>query len=333
MSSFLDYEFDLNIKIEEEEIKGNERIKKDITNFHHLLIPTTFPFNKIQQLWLQRGFIWYYSFNHEEAISCFNESKSINDLCPISYYGLSLCHGPNYNTKYMTKDDFPSAELAYLYCKQANNLILIPSIRESLTNIEIDLIEALSCRYNNPNDYNPLTTEFDHNINEYVQALEKVFNKYPNHPCVGCLYVEALLNTNPWKLWNLTTGKPSESAQQAYDILKRLLLLHPNHPGLNHFNIHLLEMSPYPEEALESCQILRYNCVPDAGHLVHMPSHIYILLGMYNEAAQCNIEAIIADEKYHKNQGNMNYYTGYRIHNIHFVAYAAMFAGICDVFS
>lgn len=312
MSAFVEYEFNLGITED---------------NKFHLLIPSTLPYNKIQQIWLQRGFIWYYSFNHEEAIYCFNEAKSINDNCPIAHYGISLCHGPNYNTKYMTKDDFPSAESAYIYCNKANELICNNIIRSNLSEIEIDLIEALRCRYN-PIDSNSQLEQFDHNILDYILALEKVYNKYPNNACVGCMYVEALLNTNPWKHWDLTTGIPSESATKAKIILTRLLELHPYHPGLNHFNIHLLEMSPHPEEALTSCNILRYDCIPDSGHLIHMPSHIYILLGMYEDAAQCNIEAIIADEKYHIKAGNMNYYTGYRIHNIHFVAYAAMFSGI-----
>lgn len=299
-------------------------------NRFHLLEPSCVPPNLDQQHWLQKGFIWYYGFNHEEAISCFQQALSINNQCPMSYYGISLCHGPNYNTKFMTRDEFPSAKIAYNYAKIANELILIPEIRQGFTQLEIDLIEALTCRYNpvEDGDGNDGTVEqFDHNIKEYIHALEGVYQKYPHHACVACMYVEALLNTNPWKHWDLTTGQPTPEAQLAKEILESALLLHPYHPGLNHFNIHLLEMSPYPEAALKSCEILRYHCSPDAGHLIHMPSHIYVLLGMYDEAAQCNIEAIRADEKYHLKAGNINYYTGYRIHNIHFVAYAAMFAG------
>lgn len=312
MSAFVEYEFNLGITSD---------------NIHHIIEPSCYPSNITQQLWLKRGFIWYYSFNHEEAINCFNEALQINNLCPIACYGISISHGPNYNTKYMTKDDFPSAELAYIYCKKANDIIKENKLIYShLTSIEIDLIEALQCRYNYV-DSNTPGEQFNHNIHEYINALEIVYNKYPDNACVGSMYVEALLNTNPWKHWDLTTGLPSEPAVKARNILSRLLQLHPYHPGLNHFNIHLLEMSPYPEEALPSCDVLRYNCVPDAGHLIHMPSHIYILLGMYDDAAQCNIEAIRADEKYHIKAGNMNYYTGYRIHNIHFVSYAAMFSG------
>jgi tetratricopeptide (TPR) repeat protein len=305
------YEFDLGLTRE---------------NIFHLLQPSCVPTNLSQQCWLQRGFVWYYAFNHEEAIFCFNKALMLNQECPMAHYGISLCHGPNYNTRYMTRDDFPSAEVAYNSGKKANELILIPSIREGHSEVEIALIEALSCRYN-PVDPSTTQNQIDHNIVEFIAAMAVVYAKYPDHACVACLYVEALLNTNPWKHWDLSTGQPSPSAQLAQQILEVSLVAHPNHPGLNHFNIHLLEMSPFPEAALQSCEILRFHCSPDLGHLIHMPSHIYVLLGLYDEAAQANIEAIRADNKYQLKAGNLNYYTGYRIHNIHFVSYAAMFAG------
>lgn len=312
-----DYEFNLGITSE---------------NSLHILQPsccTSLSSSSVlydHHLWLQRGLVWYYGFNHEEAILCFHEALKLNPYCPLAHYGISLCHGPNYNTRYMSKDEFPSATDAYGFALRANELIRLPLIRQDLTEIEIDLIEALACRYD-PVDPHTTEVEFDHKINEYIAALEVVYHKYPHHPCVACMFVEALLNTNPWKLWDLTSGVPTTAAAQARHILELSLAEHPHHPGLNHFYIHLLEMSPYPEAALKSCEILRYHCSPDAGHLIHMPSHIYVLLGMYDDAVQCNIEAIKADEKYHSKAGNLNCYTGYRIHNIHFVSYAAMFAG------
>eukprot|EP00602_Paraphysomonas_sp_CaronLab_P009316 CAMPEP_0185035692 /NCGR_PEP_ID=MMETSP1103-20130426/27546_1 /TAXON_ID=36769 /ORGANISM="Paraphysomonas bandaiensis, Strain Caron Lab Isolate" /LENGTH=477 /DNA_ID=CAMNT_0027572907 /DNA_START=299 /DNA_END=1735 /DNA_ORIENTATION=- len=195
-----------------------------------------------------------------------------------------------------------------------------------LSDIEKSLVEALQCRFNPLNDVND-GKPVDQNTLAYIDAMKEVYDKYPDSACVACMYAEALMNTAPWKLWNLDTGIPTPYAERARAVLSNALAFAPGHPGLNHFLIHLMEMSPEPYVALEACQKLRYECCPDAGHLIHMPSHIYVLLGMYDDAADCNIEAIAVDNKYVAKEGIFNYYTGYRIHNMHFVAYAAMFAG------
>lgn len=175
----------------------------------------------------------------------------------MAHYGISLSHGPNYNTKFMTRDDFPSAQAAYSHAQVANELILDPHIRSRMSNIEIALVEALRCRFN-PVE-NDGAQQIEQNTLAYIDALENVYHKFETIPCVASLYAEALLNTNPWKLWDLNTGVPTSFAGRAQAVLEKALRTAPNHPGLNHFYIHLMEMSPSPEKALASCSVLRFN--------------------------------------------------------------------------
>ena len=286
-------------------------------HYHHL---------HIIQLWLSRGLVWYYAFNHEEAIVCFQKALDIDKDCVMAYYGISLCHGPNYNTKAMNRDTFPSAQAAYDTSQQSLKLSQDPVIRSSMSDVELSLVQALSYRYKSIDDYDTSTAEYLPNTELYTSKLLEVYKLYPNVPDVACMYAESLMNVDPWKLWDLNTGVPLPNASEAQHVLEQALCLAPYNPGLNHFYIHLMEMSPTPEVALPSCSALRRYC-PSAGHLQHMPSHIYVLLGMWHDAVKVNINASIVDSIYVLKEGIFNCYTGYRIHNLHFIAYAAMFLG------
>jgi hypothetical protein len=175
----------------------------------------------------------------------------------MAHYGISLSHGPNYNTKFMTRDAFPSAQSAYSHAQLANELILDPVIRTSLSPVEIALVEALRCRFNPVVDDNKPAIE--QNTLAYIDALKNVYDRFKDVACVACMYAEALMNTDPWKLWDLNTGLPTTYAERAQVVLERALPSAPNHPGLNHFYIHLMEMSPSPEKALTACDVLRFN--------------------------------------------------------------------------
>jgi tetratricopeptide (TPR) repeat protein len=279
--------------------------------------------NIVKKDWLKRGLLWYYAFNHEESIYCFKMALDIDPKCAMAHYGISMCHGPNYNAAEMSRDEFPSASSAFSHCVIANDLIRDQS--SDCSEIEKSLICALSTRFNPVTDDDASLRQ---NTLEFVRSMEQVYEAYPDHPCIASLYAEAMMNTNPWKLWNLDTGVPTSYAEKAQIVLQKGLLLFPRHPGLNHFYIHLMEMSPTPSLALPSCDTLRYHCAPDAGHLLHMASHIYVLLGRYEDAVASNVEGVRADDKYVTKAGVMNFYTGYRVHNMHFIAYAAMFAGM-----
>ena len=179
----------------------------------------------------------------------------------------------------MSRVTFPSAYHAHYHAQKAYELIQQNSIRNSLSDIEIALIYALQVRFN-PLPQDESIVPIYENTDAYVIALEKVYTQYNNIPCVASLYAESLLNYSPWKLWDLDTGVPKSYTVTAKDILEKTLLIAPNHIGLLHLFIHLMEMSPYPELALPHCAILQHS-IPDTGHLIHMPSHIHVLCGMY----------------------------------------------------
>lgn len=277
------------------------------------------------QLWLNRGLVWYFGFNHEEAIQCFQKALELGDNPVMAHYGISVCHAPNYNTETMNRDAFPSATDAFQNCKKAVELLANADVRASLSEVEIALVEALPCRFVDPSECDP-AEPVEQNTDAYAETMRLVHERFPEDPNVGCLYAESLMNKSPWQMWDLNTGEPTSQAVIAQDLLVKGLKIAPNHPGLNHFMIHLMEMSPHPEVSLPSCAVLR-KYFPSVGHLIHMPSHIYVLLGMWQEAADANIEAWAVDDVYVKKEGIFNYYTGYRIHNLHFISYASMFAG------
>ena len=153
--------------------------------------------------------------------------------------------------------------------------------------------------------------------------------RYPRD--ADTVFAEAILNRTPWKMWDLSTGGPAEGADtaEAVALLERAFDTLPgawNHPGLLHLYVHLMEMSPYPERALRHGDKLR-DLVPDAGHLIHMPTHIDVLTGYYRDVVIHNQRASAVDAKYRDYAGPLNRYTGYRIHNFHFAIYGAMFLG------
>ena len=180
----------------------------------------------------------------------------------------------------MTRGAFPSAYEAFDHALKACEIATNDNTNKGLSKIEIAVIAALKVRFNPVPDVPPeeASTPIDANNQLYAEELERLYNEYGNIPCVACLYVEALMNFDPWHLWDINTGVPRAFTVTARSILESTLSRAPRHPGLHHFYIHLMEMSPTPEKALDTCQILRY-LVPDAGHLVHMPSHIYVLCG------------------------------------------------------
>lgn len=126
------------------------------------------------------------------------------------------------------------------------------------------ILSALSCRFNPVDDQTPADAPIDDNTNAYTEALQKVYLKFPSIACVACLYAESLMNFSPWKLWCLESGVAQPHAQKARQVLDKAIQRAPHHPGLNHFLVHLMEMSPFPQAALPSCDVLRFH-FPDAG--------------------------------------------------------------------
>jgi tetratricopeptide (TPR) repeat protein len=191
--------------------------------------------------------------------------------------------------------------------------------------VEQDLIRAVATRFPDApvEDIAPW-------LDAYADAMRKVHMAHPDDLDVAALFAEALMNRTPWQLWDLNSGKPADGADtaEARHVLERALGL-PNawdHPGLLHFYIHLMEMSPTPELALRHGDRLS-TLVPDAGHLIHMGTHIDVLCGDYHNVVARNSRAIEADRKWLEREGSENFYTVYRCHNYHFKIYGAMFLG------
>lgn len=191
------------------------------------------------------------------------------------------------------------------------------------------MIEALPSRF--PQD-TPESLEVMRGWNDdYANAMRTVYEAFPGDLDVACIFVEAIMNRTPWKMWDQATGDVAEGAGtiEAQDVLERMFDQHEEawtHPGLLHLYVHLMEMSPMPEKALKAGDALR-ELVPDAGHLMHMPTHIDVQCGHYRDVFHWNWKATQVDRKALENMGVYTLYTGYRIHNYHFAVYGAMFLG------
>jgi tetratricopeptide (TPR) repeat protein len=182
------------------------------------------------------------------------------------------------------------------------------------------LIKALTYRYtsNVSNDSNELNLA-------YMQAMAKVANKYPEDSNILTLYADAVMNTVPWNYWD-NEGKPSPSIPEAKSALEKAIKLDPNNPGAHHYYIHMVEL-PKPDLAVPSADKLG-SLMPAAGHIVHMPSHIYIRVGRYKDAVVANQKAILADEDYISQCYSQGMYPlGYYPHNIHFLWSASSLLG------
>ncbi|KAK2736736.1 hypothetical protein FQN57_000584 [Myotisia sp. PD_48] len=279
--------------------------------------------NTDAQTWFNRGLIWTYGFNHEEAATCFERAIQADPDCAMAYWGLAYALGPNYNKPwefYEAKELETTVERTHRAAAQANEKAPMAS------EVEQALIHALQFRY--PQD----RAADDCSIwnQGFADAMQMVYEKFPLDIDVATLYADALMNLNPWKLWDVSTGKPTNGARtlEIKQVLEQAIKQEGGdaHPGLLHLYIHLMEMSNSPDEALPMGDLLR-GLVPDSGHLNHMPSHIDILCGDYQRAILSNSDAIIADEKFLAREGPLNFYTLYRSHDYHFRIYAAMLSG------
>ncbi|MEM9551929.1 MAG: hypothetical protein AAGA05_12185 [Pseudomonadota bacterium] len=288
---------------------------------HEWSVSTTSP---DAQRWFNRGLVWTYGYNHGEAVACFRRAVEYDPDCAMAHWGIGYAAGPNYNLPWDRYDDTGRAK-ALAEAFDASRAAL--AAREGTTPIEQALIDALAERYPQRDtiaDQSP----WDH---AFADAMRDVFARFPDALDVRAFYVESLLNLTPWRMWDLPSGQPADGAAtlEAQTALESAFAKDPDamrHPGLLHLYVHLMEMSPTPEKALKPADALR-QIAPDAGHLVHMPTHIDVLCGDYASVVHWNQQAIAADLKYFDRNGAFNIYTGYRQHNYHFVIYGAMFLG------
>lgn len=286
------------------------------------------------QTWFDRGLIWCYGFNHEEAVACFEKAIGLDGTFAMAYWGLAYALGPNYNKPwefFEGKELISTVERTHRAARQA------AEHSHSVTPVEVAIVEALKYRYQldhvpegRPDSEGNSSPNWKVWNKDYADAMGKAYKAHPDDLDVAALYVDALMNLTPWQLWNLRTGEPAPEARtlEAKQVIESAFAQPggDKHPGLLHLWIHLMEMSSHPEDALEKANNLRL-LVPDAGHLNHMPSHLDVLCGDYTNAVVANTAAIGADEKFLARAGSMNFYTLYRSHDYHFRIYAALFSG------
>ncbi len=279
------------------------------------------------QLWFDRGLVWCYGFNHEEAEVCFRRAAEADPGCAMAQWGLAYAAGPNYNK---TWDAFDEDEAAAAVARAHRAATRAVDLANGCTAAEAALIGAIAKRY----PESAMGDGWDEWDRAYADSMRGVHRDNPDDPDIEALFAESLMILSPWALWDIETGEVGDGADtlEAQSVLENALSRIENqgeaqHPGLLHFYIHVAEMSPQPEKALPACDRLR-DLVPDAGHLQHMPTHIDVMCGDYSRVVSSNHDAIVADRRYLEREGALKFYTLYRSHNYHFKAYGAMFLGL-----
>jgi tetratricopeptide (TPR) repeat protein len=263
------------------------------------------------QRWFDQGLQLLYGFNHDEAIRSFREAARLDDRAAMPWWGVAYAYGIHVNNVEMSEEANAGAfEAAQAALARLNDE----------TPVERALIEAVSARYAWPAPAERASLD-----QAFATAMEGVLKDFPNDPDVGAFFAESLMNLQPWDYWT-EDKQPKGRATEIVATIERVLELQPNHPGALHFHIHALEASAEPARAEGSADRLRAR-VPGSGHLVHMPSHIYVNVGRFEDAASANQRAIAADERYFAKAPAPRFYSIYYLHNIHFLAYAAMMQG------
>lgn len=263
------------------------------------------------QAFFNQGLTLIYAFNHDAAYWSFQKAAELDPKMPMAYWGMALALGPNINMDIDQEREHKAYELI-------QKALLLSA--DSPPN-EKDYIQALSKRYSNEKhpDLKLLATQ-------YNQAMKALAEKYPYDLDAATLYAESSLNLNPWHQWD-NSGEPLQGTLEIVALLEHILKWDPNHLGANHYYIHAIEASKHPERALMSAQRLR-DMLPASGHILHMPSHIYILVGDYHMAAICNEKAVKADQDYIRKFGLDGIYpVHYMSHNLYFLSRAYALEG------
>ena len=263
------------------------------------------------QKYFNQGLILTYGFNHGEAIRSFQEAARLDSNCAMCYWGVALALGPNIN-KPMDAADVPRAWDAL---QQAKRLAV------NATEKEKAFISALETRYAQQAVADRRSLDL-----AYANAMREVMKRYPDDVDAATLFAEALMDTMPWDYY-MEDRRPKPVTQELIRALEFVIARDPSHPGANHYYIHAVEASPYPERALPSAERLA-QIAPGAGHLVHMPSHIYLRVGRYHDATLANEDAVRADRSYITQCRAQGFYpVAYYPHNRHFLWYTSGMEG------
>lgn len=262
--------------------------------------------------YVNQGLAFYHGFNHGAAIRSFQQAAKLDPSCAMAHWGIALASGPHINSPVVPP---PAAERAW------KELQLAQQNAEKASPVEQALIKALGQRYANPQpeDRAPL----DH---AYADAMRQVWKDFPKDPDVGVLFAEAMMDLRPWDQWT-REGEPNPGTEEILATLDAVLKLNSKHPFANHLYIHAVEASPRPDRANAAADRLR-TLQPGLAHNVHMPSHIDIRCGRWQQAVDTNVRAVEADQRYRKITGPpVGFINVYVAHNRHMLAYAAMMNG------
>jgi tetratricopeptide (TPR) repeat protein len=283
----------------------------DLGSFHRAITTK----NKLAQKYFDQGMRLLYGFNHDEAERAFREAARLDPACAICWWGVAIVLGPNINLPIDPERNEKAVEA----------VVKAKSLSVGASPVEQALILALMNRYTADPAADRAALD-----RAYADAMRAVRAKYPKDDDVTVLFAESLMDLRPWKFWN-QDGTPADGTLEIVATLEEVLKRNPTHPGANHYYIHATEASPDPGRALASAKQLD-TLVPGAGHLVHMPAHVYMRTGNYAGASDANAKAAKVDEKYIKeHDANGTYPVMYYTHNLQFLAVSAGMEGNAKV--
>lgn len=265
------------------------------------------------QFYFNQGINMYYGFHIIEALASFKKAARFDPTNPMIWWAQALAYGPNIN------------DVGYSASPEALDVLQkATSMMNKASEAERSLIAAMQTRYSAD------TTQKREKLNqEYADAMKRAYTQHPSHPDVAALYADALMQQHPWDLWQ-TNGTPKPWTPVIRTVLEKLLMDAPNHPGVNHYYIHVMEASPLAYKAQASADRLG-RLTPGLAHMVHMPSHIYLRMGQFNKGTQINEEAVKRYQQYAALfppvQENVFLY---QWHNEHMQANCALMAGRYD---
>lgn len=285
---------------------AREPLFDGLGNLHHP-VTTSSP---LAQRFFDQGLTFVYAFNHDEAAGSFKEAARLDPAMAMAYWGIALSLGPNINLP----EDTDRGKAAYDAIRKAQ------SLETGASEQERQYIEALAKRYAADGKMNDTAQQ------AYADAMRDVAHRNPDDPDAGALFAESMMDLHPWKLWN-ADGKAEPGTDEIVATLEGVIAKRPDHIGANHYYIHAVEASNNPARAIPSADRLG-KLVPAAGHLVHMPSHIYIRTGDYQQSALANESAIKVDRTYIRERNPKGIYPlMYYPHNIQFAWASYMMQG------
>ena len=277
--------------------------------------------NKYVQRYFDQGLTIDFAFNHAESARSFRAGQTLDPNCAMCFWGEALALGPNINVT--SNGSVIMADQERLAAYEAIQKAV--SLKNKVSEKERDFIDALATRYNGDtaSPRGPLDLA-------YAEAMRELSNKYPEDDDVASLFAESLMNTMPWDYW-IDADSPKPLTVEAIETLEKVMARNPRHPMALHLYIHAVESSSQPERAEAAADIL-LDLVPGAGHLVHMPSHIYWRVGRYADASESNIMAAAVDEAYIAACNAQGFYpAAYYPHNIHFLWASSSMEGRSEI--